>query len=139
MGVPPSFTILIADRNPNVRGFLEREMGREGYAVLTADSADALLRLADGGGGTVHLVILDPDLPGGAPQALIRTLKDLMPQVPLVLHAHDSRAAYAAVARSADPTLVVEKTGSSIVRLKQVAAVLAGSPPTRLSTSPKNS
>ncbi len=120
----PAFTILIADRNPNVRGFLGREMAREGYTVRPADSADALLHLASTT-DPVHLVILDPDLPGAAPQALLQRLNALLPRVPLVLHAHDPRAAYDAAPRSDDPTLVVEKSGSSIVRLKQVAAVLA--------------
>ena len=123
-GVPPPFTILIADRNPNVRGFLLREMGREGYAVCPAESADELVRLACGA-GPVHLVILDPDLPDAAPPALLRQLQDRLPRVPIVIHTHDPQAADAAAPRSSDPTLIVEKTGSSIVRLKQVAAVLA--------------
>ena len=121
----PAFTILIADRNPNVRDFLGRELAREGYTVRAADSADALLRLASAT-DPAHLVILDPDLPGAAPQALLQQLSSLLPRVPLVLHTHDRRAATAAAPRSADPTLVVEKSGSSIVRLKQIAAVLAG-------------
>ena len=120
----PRFTILIADRNPNVRGFLLREMSREGYAVRPAESADELVRLACSA-GPVHLVILDPDLPGAAPQTLLQELQERLPRVPIVLHTHDPQAAYATAPPSPDPTLVVEKTGSSIVRLKQVAAVLA--------------
>jgi CheY-like chemotaxis protein len=135
--VPPRFTILIADRNPNVRGFLQREMSREGYAVRPAESAEDLVRLARGA-GPVHLVILDPDLPGAAPPVLLQELQDRLPQVPIVLHTHDPQAARSAAPRSAAPKLIVEKTGSSIVRLKQLAAVLAtgcsGSAPT-----PKNS
>jgi CheY-like chemotaxis protein len=137
VGVPPRFTILIADRNPNVRGFLLREMSREGYAVRPAESAGELVRLAQSA-GPVHLVILDPDLPGAAPPALLQELQDRLPRVPIVLHTHDPQAARSAAPRSADPKLIVEKTGSSIVRLKQVAAVLAaggsGSAP-----APKNS
>ena len=125
-GVPPAFTILIADRNPNVRGFLLREMGREGYTVRPADSADELVRLACDA-GPVHLIILDPDLPDAAPPDLLRQLTARLPRVPIVIHTHDTQAAYEAAPRSPDPTLIVEKTGSSIVRLKQLAAVLAGS------------
>jgi DNA-binding NtrC family response regulator len=126
--VSPRFTILIADRNPNVRGFLQREMNREGYAVRPAESADELVRLAQGA-GPVHLVILDPDLPGAFPPALLEELQERLPRVPIVLHTHDPQAAYAAAPRSPDPTLVVEKSGSSIVRLKQVASVLAAGRP----------
>jgi DNA-binding NtrC family response regulator len=133
----PPFTILIADRNSNVRGFLQREMIREGYAVRPAESAEQLVRLARGA-APVHLVILDPDLPGAAPSTLLRALQERLPRVPVVLHTHDPQAACAAAPHSADPKLIVEKTGSSIVRLKQLAAVLAaggsGSAPT-----PKNS
>jgi DNA-binding NtrC family response regulator len=132
--VSPRFTILIADRNPNVRGFLQREMSREGYAVRPAESADELVRVARGT-GPVHLVILDPDLPGAAHPALLQELRDRLPQVPIVLHTHDPQAARCAAPRSAAPKLIVEKTGSSIVRLKQIAAVLAagcsGPPPHR--------
>ena len=135
-GVPPRFTILIADRNPNVRGFLLREMSREGYAVRPAESADELVRLAHSA-GPVHLVILDPDLPGASPPALLQELQERLPRVPIVLHTHDPQAARSAAPRSADPKLIVEKTGSSIVRLKQVAAVLAGGAPGSAS-APKN-
>lgn len=124
----PPFTILIADRNPNVRGYIGREMVREGYTVRPADSVDELLRLASMT-GPVHLVILDPDLPGVAPKELLQQLSELLPGVPLVLHTHDPRAAHGAAPTSTDPTLVVEKSGRSIVRLKQVAEVLAGTPP----------
>ena len=134
--VPPRFTILIADRNPNVRGFLQREMSREGYSVRPAESADELVRLARGA-GPVHLIILDPDLPGASPPALLRALQARLPRVPIVLHTHDPLAARAAAPCSAGPKLIVEKTGSSIVRLKQVAAVLAdGAPESAL--APKN-
>jgi CheY-like chemotaxis protein len=136
-GVPPRFTILIADRNPNVRGFLQREMGREGYTVRPAESADELVRVARSA-GPVHLVILDPDLPGAAPPALLQQLRDRLPQVPIVLHTHDPQAAGASAPRSADPQLIVEKTGSSIVRLKQIAAVLAAGCSASAPT-PKNS
>ncbi|HSW50132.1 MAG TPA: response regulator [Bryobacteraceae bacterium] len=135
--MPPRFTILIADRNPNVRGFLQREMNREGYAVRPAESADELVRLAQGA-GPVHLVILDPDLPGVAPPALLQELQERLPRVPVVLHTLDPLAAYAVAPRSPHPTLVVEKTGSSIVRLKQVAAVLAAGRPAPV-PSPKKS
>ena len=135
--VPPRFTILIADRNPNVRGFLQREMSREGYAVRSAESAEELVRLARGA-APVHMVILDPDLPGAVPQALLQELNARLPRVPVVLHTHDPQAASAAAPRSADPKLIVEKSGSSIVRLKQVAAVLADGAPGS-ARAPKNS
>ena len=41
-----TFTILVADRNPNVRDFLKRELMAEGYRVLQAkDNREVLKRV----------------------------------------------------------------------------------------------
>ena len=37
------YTILIADRNPNVRGLLKRELENEGYLVKMAKNAREVL------------------------------------------------------------------------------------------------
>lgn len=80
-------SILIVDRNPHVREFLQRELQGQGYAVLAAGSAgDMLSRLA--GAEAPKVVVLDPDLPdlGGLP--LIKRLGREFPGVRLVVHAH---------------------------------------------------
>lgn len=56
------FTILIADRNRNVRKFLQREMTSAGYRVRLAENAHEVIKW------TFHhdpldLIILDPDFP----------------------------------------------------------------------------
>lgn len=80
-------SILIVDRNPHVREFLQRELQGQGYAVLAAGTAgDMLTRLS--GTEAPKVVVLDPDLPdlGGLP--LIKRLGREFPGVRLVVHAH---------------------------------------------------
>ncbi len=98
-------SILIVDRNPHVREFLQRELQHQGYAVLAAGSAgDMLAYLA--GSAAPGIVVLDPDLPdqGGLP--LIKRLRREFPDVCLVVHAHGGEGG---LDRSGAP--VVEKDG----------------------------
>jgi DNA-binding NtrC family response regulator len=110
------FTIVIADRNPHVRGFLQREMSREGYRIRLAENARDLLQWAFNH-EPVDLIILDPDLPDAVDTHLLDALQDRMPPVPIVIHSH-----YANALPVARPTFIpVEKGGSSVERLKQIA------------------
>jgi DNA-binding NtrC family response regulator len=127
MGSPPAgFTILIADRNPRVRDFLKREMTREGYRVHLAESAAELLH------GAVHLdpldlIIVDPDFPGAAAPGWLDSLKRERPAVPVVIHTHYvTTGVETAECRIEKDCLVVEKGGSSVEKLKQLASEVAG-------------
>ncbi len=79
-------TILIADRNPNVREFLKREMMAENYRVIVADDAKTLLRIAFES-HPVDLAIIDPDLPDLEPSEIIEKLNSRLPPMPVVIHA----------------------------------------------------
>jgi DNA-binding NtrC family response regulator len=113
------FTIAIADRNPHVRGFLQREMSGEGYRIRLAESARDLLEWTFDH-EPVDLIILDPDLPDAVDSHLLETLQGRMPTVPVVIHTHDPGG----LAESGERFICVEKGGSSVVRLKQIAATL---------------
>lgn len=117
------FTILIADRNPRVRGFLEREMGAAGYRIRMVDSARALLQW-DFDRDPVDLIILDPDLPDADDAQLMTTLRKCNPQVPVIIHAHPGQGL--AQPEAVKSLVVVEKGGSSVERLKEVAGHLLG-------------
>jgi DNA-binding NtrC family response regulator len=129
------FTILIADRNPRVRGFLQRELSIAGYRVRLAESARDLLEWACDR-DPVDLIILDPDLPDAVDPHLMGLLRKRMPGVPVVIHAHPSQVVPGQA--DADSFVRVEKGGSSVERLKEVAegllkraqAALAESMPT---------
>jgi DNA-binding NtrC family response regulator len=113
------FTIVIADRNPHVRGFLQREMSREGYRIRLAENARDLLQSAFNQ-EPLDLIILDPDLPDAADAHLLDALQDRTPPVPIVIHTHFANALPAA--RLA--FIPVEKGGSSVERLKEIADTL---------------
>ena len=81
------FTIAIADRNPHVRGFLQREMSGEGYRIRLAESARDLLEWTFNH-EPVDLIILDPDLPDAVDSHLLETLQGRLPPVPVVIHTH---------------------------------------------------
>jgi DNA-binding NtrC family response regulator len=112
------WTILIADRNPHVRSFLQREMGREGYRVRLAENARDLLQEAFDR-DPIDLIILDPDLPDAVGFNWMRALRRRRPRVPVILHAHLAQVPPGA--ERAVPFAVVEKGGSSVERLKEVA------------------
>ncbi len=81
----PRATLVIAERNANIRELLRREFGREGYAVLTAGSgAEVLshLSLAE----KVDILVLDAEMGGPDGSALVPQLERSFPQVPVVLH-----------------------------------------------------
>ncbi len=113
------FTILVADRNPHVREFLRREMAAEGYHVCLARNARELEQ--EGlDRNAVHLLILDPDLPGIDLFPLLQQIERRNPSLQVVVHAlpddHVSRNPLVA------NVTVVEKGGSSIEHLKRVVA-----------------
>ena len=119
------FTILIADRNPRVRGFLQREMSKEGYRIVLAESARDLLQWAFDR-DPVDLIILDPDLPDAVDSHLMSLLRKRIPLVPVIIHAHPSQSLPEPDA--AISFVTVEKGGSSIERLKEVAGNLLRNP-----------
>jgi DNA-binding NtrC family response regulator len=113
------FTIVIADRNPRVRGFLQREMSGEGYRIRLAESARDLLQWVFNH-EPIDLIILDPDLPDAVDSHLLEALQDRMPPVPVVIHTHYVNA----LPEAGTKFIPVEKGGSSVERLKQIAESL---------------
>lgn len=78
-------TILIAERNRNVRELLKREMCAEGYHVHTVATAAQLLD-AISTEKPPEVIILDLDLPNAGDSSIIAELKSLAPEVPVVVH-----------------------------------------------------
>ena len=115
------FTILVADRNPNVRDLLRREMTAEGYNVLQAkDSREVLKRVFSQ--APLDLLIFDLDLPDAVEVGIFGKLNDRIPQLPVVLHSFQTdRANYPEEIMTA---VFVEKRGNSVERLKEVVSRL---------------
>jgi DNA-binding NtrC family response regulator len=112
------FTIVIADRNPRVRGFLQREMSSADYRIRLAESVPELLQwLFDH--ESIDLIILDPDLPDAVDSHLLTTLQNLLPPVPVIIHTHYAHTL--PEAKTGATFITVEKGGSSVERLKEAA------------------
>lgn len=114
-----TFTILIADRNPNVREFLKREMTAEGYRVRLAKNGREVLRWIYHY-EPLDLVILDPDLPDASDAPLLEKLNDRIPSLPVVVHTFSTD--YHASKDDSLPVTFVEKEGNSIEDLKRIVA-----------------
>jgi len=79
------FTILIADRNKNVRDFLRREFSAEGYEIITArDGNEVLLEI--GRDTPPDLIILDLEIPDADNSEILERAQNLNPPLPVVIH-----------------------------------------------------
>lgn len=116
------FTILIADRNSHVRMFLLRELMAEGYRVKMAATAENVLKMAYARDG-IDLLILDPDLPDIDPAAMLTTLADRIPVLPVVLHTH-RRDDEALLLTDDRWVIIIEKAGDSVERIKEAVGRL---------------
>ncbi len=111
------FTLLIADRNPHVRTFLQREMTAAGYQTRLAENAREVLKWAFQS-ESPDLIILDPDLPDADEAHMLEHLMDRIPRLPVVMHTYPSE--YGSGLKDKKDVVFVEKGGRSIERLKQV-------------------
>ena len=121
-------TILIADRNPHVRKFLQREMTAAGYRVQLADNAHEVIKRAFRR-EPLDLVILDPDLPDADENHMLQHLLNRVPALPVVVHTYASE--YGDVSKDMEDLFFVEKRGSSVERLKQVVYEILVKPSSR--------
>ena len=112
-----NFTLLIADRNPHVRKFLQREMTAAGYRVQLADTAREVIKRVFSR-EPLDLVILDPDLPAADDSQMLHHLLNRVPALPVVVHTYVSE--YGDAFKDMEELFFVEKGGSSVERLKQV-------------------
>ncbi len=111
------FTLLIADRNRNVREFLRREFSADGYAVKLAKDDRELLNIieTDASG---DLLILDPDMPYFGGSEVLEYLRNRIPSLPVVVHTFQTDcSAHEAVKNVA---AFLEKKGTNIDHLKAV-------------------
>ena len=114
-------TILIADRNRNVREFLKREMASENYNVRLAKNCEEVLEMLNKE-KMIDLLILDLDLPDSNEVRLLKDLQQQFPTLPIVVHTFVSEYATHPVVLST--STFVEKKGSSVEGLKKIVSDL---------------
>lgn len=117
------FTILIADKNPHVRKFLEREMAAEGYGVKVAEKGRQVLEMAYRH-EPLDLLLLDPDFADIDGMTLLKKLQDRIPTLPVIIHAFADD--YDSTVADLIGVIFVEKRGSSIEHLKPVVEKMLG-------------
>ncbi len=113
-----AFTILIADRNPNVRELLKRELVAEGYRVELARSGREVLSIIADPSRGPDLVIVDPDLPDMGEFSLLEVIRARAPDMPVVVHTFLAEYINHPVVLSS--AAVVEKDGRHVDHLKSV-------------------
>ena len=110
MNIQP--TILIADRNPNVRKYLQREMINAGYQVRLAENSRELISWVHSQ-PPVSLIIVDPDLPDVEKKALFANIRKCS-DVPVVVHSYGEQEA------AEEGFWFVEKCANSIEWIKRI-------------------
>jgi DNA-binding NtrC family response regulator len=115
--VVKKFTLLIADRNRNVREFLKRELIAEGYRIKIAKSCQEVLKWAYHQ-EPLDLLILDVDLPDSSEIPVLDIIADRIPVLPVVVHSFSSD--YSNHLSYPGITAFVEKSGNSVEQLKKV-------------------
>ncbi len=111
------FTLVIADRNRNVREFLRREFSADGYSVRLAKDDRELLGIIESNAPS-DLLILDLDMPYFEGPDVLEQLQKIKPSLPVVVHAFPTEySAHDSVKKAA---AFLEKKGTNIDHLKAV-------------------
>ena len=116
-------TILVADRNPNVRTFLKRELTAAGYRIRLAENGREVVKWVYHQ-APLDLLILDPDLPDLEASAVLKKLKNRIPLLPIIVHTFLSD--YENYANITIRSAFVEKKGNSVEHLKQAVSEILG-------------
>ncbi len=118
------YVILVADRNPRIRTFLQRELESEGHRVYTAESVDQLKKWFHRP-SRLDALVIDPDMPGLGTSTHLADLLAMRPQLSVIFHCM-IRDGFAL--RTPGRVLAfVEKSGQSVDMLKhQIRNMKAG-------------
>jgi DNA-binding response OmpR family regulator len=80
-----TFTILIADKNKNVRQFLRRELSAEGYEVAVAEDVERILAETEREDG-VDLLIFDLEMPDADSSKIFEKARERRRPLPIIVH-----------------------------------------------------
>jgi len=109
-----NFTLLIADRNRNIREFLQRELITDGYRVLLACDGRQVLKIIEN--ETPDLLIIDLDIPYADELRVFERLQSAHQVIPVLVHTLPSAETINGFVQRAAG--FVEKDGNNITNLK---------------------
>jgi len=113
-----NFTILIADRNRNIRKLLQRELAAVGYLVQLVNNGRDVLTMMDV--EPPDLLILDLEMPYLDGFEILEKLYHKKPLIPVIVHSlsicHENHPVIQKIAA------FVEKDGNSVNSLKLMIA-----------------
>ena len=107
--------ILVADRNPRIRNFLQRELRCEGHRVYTAESVDQLKQWFHRP-SRLDALVIDPDMPGLGSKVDLADLLSLKPGLAVIFHCLIKDGF--AIRAPGRVLTFVEKSGQSVDQLK---------------------
>lgn len=76
--------ILVVDDEPAIRTFVVAVLEGSGYAAQAASGADEALELVKGGDESIGLLLTDIAMPGKNGIDLIRAVRELRPELPVI-------------------------------------------------------
>ncbi|MBS3758999.1 MAG: response regulator [Desulfobacterales bacterium] len=121
MEMKNAFTLLVADSNPYVRSFLQRELAGEGYQVRVAGTSKEIFNCFRSG-CPPDLLVMDLDMPVKIGLEVLRRLYNLVPRIPVVVYTHHMEYDHHADAQGVD--IFIEKNGNPIPLKNAIADVL---------------
>jgi CheY-like chemotaxis protein len=117
--------ILVVDDWEGIRDIAQAALEAEGYAVRTVASGEEALEVLRSDRLAVAAVVLDLGLPGMSGQDTYRALRDLHPDLPVVLMSGDAQgAASPAIAGDAGPHVFLAKPFAPADLRRTVTAIL---------------
>ena len=129
----PSTLSVVADRNPYVRRFLQREIARAGHTVLPADSVRQVLFWIERR-TNLALLVIDPDFPDTHPDTLLIRIHRQRPELPIIVHTHLEESTLPTMRWLPAKAIYIAKGGNSVEPL--LTAVTAVLRPTGKATAP---
>jgi len=129
----PNGTILVAEDDDMVRSFVRSVLERHGYRVLAAQDGAAALALAERAGLTeIDLVLTDVDMPALNGIELVRSLRQLRPDLKILYMTGDPAVRLYELRGAGG---VIEKPFAYSTLLRGVAACLSEQRPLRAGVS----
>jgi len=109
------FTILVADRNRNIREFLQRELTADGYRVILACEGRQVIKLIEL--EKPDLLLLDLDIPYAEELKFLTPIPNENLKIPIVIHTLPTD--YLSFPPGIEKVAVlIEKDGNNINKLK---------------------